>query len=133
LRAIMFFLGVSVSHVFVVGQAIAFTTISSASTGRATTLYNATRQLGAALGIAVLSTVLAAVKTSTVVRGLVVPDLTSYHAAFLVAAGISLTGAFVALTIKDRDAAAATGQYRRRVAATVPEATPAAVNPARDG
>ncbi len=109
LRVIMFFVGVSVSHVFVVGQAVAFTTISSASTGRATTLYNAIRQLGAAVGIAGLATVLGAF--STTVAGIAHPDLAAYHIAMRTSAAIALIGAAFALTVKDRDAAAATGQY----------------------
>ncbi|WP_308204678.1 MDR family MFS transporter [Frankia sp. R82] len=104
MRLAMFGLGYSMSHVFVPTQAAAFARISPAETGRASTLFNAQRQLGGAIGVAVLSTALAAVGTSHLVAGRPAPNLTSYHVALLVAAGIALLGALAALTIHDADA-----------------------------
>jgi EmrB/QacA subfamily drug resistance transporter len=104
MRALMFALGLAMSHVFVPAQAAAFARISSADTARGSTLFNATRQLGGAVGVAVLTTVLAAVGVAHTVAGHSVPDLASYHVGFLAAAGLALLAAGAALTIKDEDA-----------------------------
>ncbi len=58
-RILMFLAGYAMAHVFVPSQAAGFATISSAATGRASTLFNALRQLGSAVGVALLSTVVA--------------------------------------------------------------------------
>jgi EmrB/QacA subfamily drug resistance transporter len=104
MRVAMFGLGYSMSHVFVATQAAAFARISPAETASASTLFNAQRQLGSAVGVAILSTVLAAVGATHRVAGRTAPNLTSYHAAFLTAAGLALLGAAAALTIHDADA-----------------------------
>ncbi len=105
MRVLMFLLGYSMAHVFVPSQAAAFATISRASTGRASTLFNANRQLGSAVGVAVLSTILATVGlVGHTARG-TVPNLGAYHLAFAAAAVIALIGATIALAISDRDAA----------------------------
>jgi MFS family permease len=107
MRALMFGLGYSIAHVMISMQAAAFATISPTSTGRASTLFNANRQLGGAIGVAVLSTVISAVGPVHQVAGRTVADLTAYHAAFLTAAAIALAGAVLALiVVKDADAAA---------------------------
>jgi hypothetical protein len=88
------------------GQTAAFATISFADTGRASALANALRQLGAALGVAMLGQVLSVVgPTRQSATGTVVPNLTAYHAAFLAAALFALVAAGIALAISDRDAA----------------------------
>ncbi len=103
MRGLMFVLGFCMAHVMVPSQAASMAQIDRASTGRASTLFNAVRQLGSALGIAVLSTVLSAVGfTVTRVRG--APDLAAYHWAFAVAAGLAFVGAVLALSIQDEDA-----------------------------
>jgi EmrB/QacA subfamily drug resistance transporter len=107
MRLLMFFTGAGMAYVFIPVQASAFTTISPASTGRASALYNAQRQLGAALGIALLSTVLGIVGPVNVgANGSVQPNLAAYHIAFLAAAALALIGAGTALVIRDRDAEA---------------------------
>jgi Na+/melibiose symporter-like transporter len=93
------------AQVFVSCQAAAFATISLPDTGSASSIFNSGRQLGSALGVAVLATVLAAVGTTTQVDGHTVANLAAYHAAFLTAAGIALIAAAIALTIRDADAA----------------------------
>jgi EmrB/QacA subfamily drug resistance transporter len=105
MRVLMFVLGYSMAHVFVPSQAAAFATISRASTGRASTLFNANRQLGSAVGVAVLSTILATVGLIKHTAGATVPNLTAYHLAFAAAAVIALIGAVGALAIRDSDAA----------------------------
>jgi len=84
----------------------AFATISSASTGRASAFYSAQTQLGAALGVAILGSVLSIFGPTTLnASGTVEPNLVAYHAAFLAAAVLALIAACIALTVSDRDAA----------------------------
>ncbi len=104
MRLLMFAMGLSMAQVFIPTQAASFATISKADTGQASSLFNSQRQLGSALGVAIVSTVLALVGTERVVAGHPVADLAGYHSAFLVAAAIALVGAGVALAIKDSDA-----------------------------
>jgi EmrB/QacA subfamily drug resistance transporter len=106
MRILMFAMGLSMGPVIISSQAASFATVSNADTGYASSLFNSQRQLGSAVGVALLATVLALVGTTHVVAGHVAANLTAYHAAFLVAAGVALVGAAVALTIKDVDAAA---------------------------
>jgi EmrB/QacA subfamily drug resistance transporter len=127
MRLLMLALGLSMSHVFVPGQAAAFATISPASTGRASTLFNASRQLGSAVGVAILSTVLALVGVTRQVGGHASPHLAAYHWAFVTAAAIAVLAAVVAaLTVDDR---AAAPSMRRRAGAPVEAQTQAAEGP----
>ena len=105
MRVLMFSLGLVMSQVFVSSQAAAFATVSLPDTGSASSLFNSGRQLGSALGVAVLATVLAAVGTTHQVAGRTEANLAAYHAAFLTAAGIALITSAIALTIHDADAA----------------------------
>jgi MFS family permease len=104
-RVDMFVAGYGMSHVFVPSQAAGFATIAPADTGRASTMFNAIRQVGSAVGVALLATVIAAVGPVRVVDGHVSPNLTAYHVAFLVAAGVALLAGIGALTVSDADAA----------------------------
>jgi EmrB/QacA subfamily drug resistance transporter len=104
-RALMFALGLAISHVFVPSQAAAFASISQAATGRASTLFNTARQLGGALGVAILTTVIAAVGVTHQVNGHLAPNLAAFHWGFATAALIALVAATVAWQIDDRDAA----------------------------
>jgi EmrB/QacA subfamily drug resistance transporter len=106
MRLLMFILGYGMAHVFTSAQAAGFATISGADTAKASTVFNALRQLGGAVGVAFLSTVVAEVGPVTVTAaGHAVPNLTAYHAAFLTAAAISVVAALFALRIDDRAAA----------------------------
>jgi hypothetical protein len=102
----MFSMGLGIGHVIMSTQASSFATVSGADTGYASSLFNSGRQLGSALGVALLATVLAGIGTTKVVAGHHVPNVQAYHVAFLVGAGIALIGSAVALTIHDADAAA---------------------------
>jgi MFS family permease len=117
MRVLMFVLGYGMSHVFVPSQAAGFATISPAATARASTLFNALRQLGGAVGVAVLSTVVAAVGPVHVVAGRAHPNLTAYHTAFLVAAALSVLAGIVATTVNDADAAGTMVRRGRRARA----------------
>ena len=107
MRVLMFLTGSGMAYAFLPVQTAAFATISSASTGRASALFNAQRQLGSALGVAVLGEVLSAVgPTLLSANGTQRPNLAAYHAAFLAAAVLALTAACIALAVSDEDAAA---------------------------
>ena len=105
MRVLMLALGTCIGQVLVSTQAAAFATVSHEQTGHASSLFNSQRQLGSAIGVALLATVLDAVGTVHVVYGHPVPHLAAYHVAFLAAAGMALVGAAVSLGIHDADAA----------------------------
>jgi EmrB/QacA subfamily drug resistance transporter len=105
IRTLMFALGLSIAHVFVPSQAAAFATISPAATGRASTLFNTARQVGSAVGVAILTTVIATVGVTHHVDGHTAPNLAAFHWAFGVAALTALAAAVVAWRINDADAA----------------------------
>src|SRR5215216_6033233 len=108
-RALMFVVGAGMAYVFLPNQAASLATISRSDTGRATTIANIQRQLGAAVGVAALGSVLA-------VAGAVGGNTTSfmaYRVAFLVAAVLALVGAVSALRVPD-DEATETMQVRAK-------------------
>jgi EmrB/QacA subfamily drug resistance transporter len=105
MRGLMVLLGLSQAHVFTPAQAAAFATISPAATGRASGMFNAGRQLGGAVGVAILSTVISAVGVLHHVGGQLRPNATAYHWAFVTAAAVALLAAFLAQEIDDRAAA----------------------------
>jgi EmrB/QacA subfamily drug resistance transporter len=104
-RILLFFMGLGMGQVFVPAQAISFATISPADTGRASTLYNATRQLGGALGVSILTTALVLIGATHHVAGHVVANFTGYRVTFLLAAALCLVGVPWALVIRDAEAA----------------------------
>jgi MFS family permease len=101
-------------QVFVPAQAAAFATISSEATGRASTMFNAVRQLGGAIGVALLTTVIVLVGATHRVAGHQVANLASYRITFLVAAAVCLIAVGSSLSIHDADAAATIVPPRRR-------------------
>jgi EmrB/QacA subfamily drug resistance transporter len=105
-RGLMFAMGCGMAYIFLPNQAASLATISSAQTGRASTLSSVQRQVGAAIGVAVASSVLVAVGPIKEVAGGHEPNLNAYRAAFVVAAGFALIGSLIAQKVPDRDAAA---------------------------
>jgi EmrB/QacA subfamily drug resistance transporter len=126
-RLFMFALGFAMAQVFVPTQAAAFATISPAATGRASTMFNAVRQLGGAIGVALLTTVVVLVGATHRVAGHEVANLTAYRITFLVAAAAALAGVIPALSIRDSDAAATMPARRRRARDGRPEPAAAEV------
>lgn len=112
-RLLLFAMGLFLGQVFIPTQAAAFATISPAATGRASTLFNAVRQLGGAIGVAAFTTVIVGIGAVQVVGRHLVPNLTAYHAAFLSAAAFALVAGVVALRIDDAAAAATIVPHRR--------------------
>jgi EmrB/QacA subfamily drug resistance transporter len=102
IRFIMFGLGVCLAFCLIPLQASAFATIAPTDTGDASAIFNAVRQTGSAVGVAVLATVLSVLLPDAGEAG---DAATAYQTAFLVAAGLAVVGALVALTIRDSDAA----------------------------
>ncbi len=113
-RLLMLTLGLAMAQVFVPVQAASFATITPAATGRASTMFNAVRQLGGAVGVAVLTTVIVAVGPVHLVAGHEVANLTAYRVSFLVAAAICLCAVACSLSIRDADAASTIPALRRR-------------------
>lgn len=117
-RMLMFAMGCSIGQVFVAGQAVSFATISPSDTGRASTLYNALRQLGGAIGVAVLTTAVVIVGPLHHIGGHLVANFAAYRIAFLVAAVLCLGGIPWSLAIRDDEAAHTipTHQQKRKIA-----------------
>ncbi len=108
IRILMFFIGASMSFVFIPLQAAAFARIPSTDTGRASAIYNTQRQMASALGVAVLATVLTAsmpAMSEAGSAGFIDHQVAAYDRVFLVAAGIAALGVFVASRVHDADAA----------------------------
>jgi len=105
-RGLMFMLGTGMAFIFLPNQAASLATITREQTGRATTFMSVQRQLGAAFGVALLSSVLAGVGlTSVDAAGIESPNVSAYRAAFLTAAVLAVIGAAFALKVPDADAA----------------------------
>ncbi|HEU0115677.1 MAG TPA: MDR family MFS transporter [Thermomicrobiales bacterium] len=106
-RALMFLIGSGMAYIFLPNQAASLATISREQTGRASTFSSVQRQLGAALGVAILSTTLAFIGPTTVnALGQIAPNLAAYRGAFRVAALFAVVGALIALAVPDHEAAA---------------------------
>jgi EmrB/QacA subfamily drug resistance transporter len=132
MRLLMFCLGVAMGQVFVPAQAAAFASISPEATGRASTLFNVVRQLGGAVGVAALTTVIVTVGATRTAAGRAVANLAAYHVAFAVAAGVAAVGAAVALTIRDADAASTMVRRGRRRARPAGRAAPTGLTPGQE-
>ena len=104
-RLLLFSMGLFMAQVFVPCQTAAFATISREATGRASTLFNTFRQLGGAIGVAVLTTAIVLAGPTHLVAGHSTANLDAYRIAFLVAAAFCLLGVGAALSIRDTDAA----------------------------
>ncbi len=115
IRGLMFVLGWMMAQVIVPNQAASFAMITPASMGRASTFFNTMRQLGSAVGVAVLSTVLIGVGSAQASGGTAAPDMTAYHAAFFTAAVFALVAAGFSLSIHDSDAAETIVRRRKPV------------------
>ncbi len=123
MRALMFLVGAGMAFSFTSVQGASFATISSAQTGQASALFNAQRQIGSSIGVALLSSVMSAI--GLVYRGTngaTLPNYAAYHAAFIASAAIVLLAAGIGLFVRDKDAAS-TMQSKKQQAQqrTVPQ------------
>jgi predicted MFS family arabinose efflux permease len=106
LRVILFIMGFGVSMTFMPSQAAGFATIGPERTNVASTIFNAQRQLGGAIGVALLTAVIAALHPVRTIDGRAQANLGAFHTGLLVCAAVAVAGALAALTIRDSDAAA---------------------------
>ena len=103
---LMVLLGYGQSHTFMPIQAAAFDTVPRSKVGAGTALYNATRQAGAAVGVALAATVIGLIGVPADPAGAVVP----FRWALLTLALLPLLGSLLALfTLHDEDAAPSRG------------------------
>jgi hypothetical protein len=104
----MYARGLSMAFVMVPMQASSFVTIPSEKTGRASSLLSTNRQVGAALGVATLATVLASRTNALVARatplGEIAARTTAFHQAMAASAAIALIGVVASYYIHDSDA-----------------------------
>lgn len=96
---LMFFTGGSFGFATSPSQAAGMATISAARTGQASTLQNTLRQAGAAVGVALVGTILGAAHAGPA-------SLTGFHVAFAVAACLMVAGVVLSVWVRDSDAAA---------------------------
>ncbi|UOY87051.1 MDR family MFS transporter [Bacillus glycinifermentans] len=106
LRMLLFLAGFFLGHAVGAVQVTSFANIPSASMGRATTLFNVQNRLGSALGVAIMSCLLAVMSRHT--EG-ALPDLAAYRTALLGAAGFLIAAFCFGLGIRDADAAPGMG------------------------
>jgi MFS family permease len=126
IRVLTFCSGAASGWCVIAIQTSAFSTISSADTGRGAALFQTQSRISGGVGVAVLVTVVAAASPHGAHEATGAVLVPAFHLAFLTAAAIAAAGTLVALTIRDTDAAATMGT-RQRVAAPAPPA--AAVPP----
>jgi EmrB/QacA subfamily drug resistance transporter len=111
IRAIMFLRGLFLAFTFIPLQAASYARITPEQTGRASSIYSTQRQLGAAMGVAILSTVLISNIPAKFGRTVVPEALrggftSAFHTAFAVAIGFTFLAGLLSLGIRDADAAA---------------------------
>jgi MFS family permease len=117
LRAIMFIMGFGVAAVFLPSQAAGFATVGAERTSVASTIFNAQRMIGGAIGVALLTAIITALHPVRPVGGLAEASLPAFRSGLLVCAGVAVAAALAALTVRDADAAPTMIRPRRRTAA----------------
>ena len=108
----MYARGLTMAFVMVPMQAASFVTIPAAKTGRASSLLSTNRQVGAALGVATLATILTSRTTSLVARAAPLgaaairnAKATAFHQAMFASAVIGFVGVVASYFVHDSDAA----------------------------
>jgi EmrB/QacA subfamily drug resistance transporter len=116
IRLIVFSRGATMAFVMIPMQVASFATVPAAKTGRASSLSNTNRQVGSALGVAVLATVLAS-RTRALTGGvqsasaLLDARVTAFHQAMVASAAIACLGVIASWFIHDEDAAITLGGH----------------------
>jgi EmrB/QacA subfamily drug resistance transporter len=111
IRALMFARGIFLAFAFIPLQAASYAKISPEATGRASAIFSTQRQLAGAVGVAVLSTVLASTIPQKFELSVVAPELvqkytTAFHWTFLAATLLTFLAAGLSLLVRDEDAKA---------------------------
>ena len=111
-RLLMYARGLTMAFVMVPMQAASFVTIPPHKTGRASSLSSTNRQVGAALGVAILATVLVSRTTALVgdaagkgAAAVLDARTTAFHQAMFASAVIGFIGVVAAWFVRDSDAA----------------------------
>ncbi len=108
-RGLLFAAGFANSTAFLPLQTSMFTTIAPSDTGHASAIFNAQRQSALAIGVAILS---------TVVAGSHGPIVSAFHHAYIAAALIALCGGVACLTLVHDSDASATMVRSRKIASS---------------
>jgi len=110
IRLLMILRGLGMGLTFIPLQAAAFAQITPEKSGRASALYSAQRQAGAAVGVAALATIFLTRREAlvgTLEGAAALPQtVAAYHQAMMGAALMSIIGVVAASFIRDSDAAA---------------------------
>ena len=107
IRFLLFGVGIFLGQTVGAVQIAAFAQIPPAAMGRASTWFTVQNRLGSAIGMAILSAVLAVAGTTRVTAtGTLEPNMIAYRLALLGAAAFLFIGLWFALMIRDADAAA---------------------------
>jgi EmrB/QacA subfamily drug resistance transporter len=111
IRGLMFARGLCLAFAFIPLQAASYARISPEATGRASAIFSTQRQLGGAVGVAVLSTVLASTIPQKFGLTVVAPELvhkytTAFHWTFFAATLLTFSAAGLSLLVRDEDAKA---------------------------
>jgi EmrB/QacA subfamily drug resistance transporter len=111
IRAIMFTRGLMLAFSFIPLQAASYARITPEQTGRASAVFSTQRQLGAAVGVAALSTMMLSKVPRPFGPGVVEPAYragftNAFHWAFGLAALFTFVAGILSMTINDEDAAA---------------------------
>jgi EmrB/QacA subfamily drug resistance transporter len=109
IRCLCFALGVFVAFIMLPSQTSAFAQITPAETGHASAIFNTLQRALASLGVAVLATVLSLGGGDVVHRR---PSMAAFHWVFAANVALAAAGAALSLRIRDADAASAMGARR---------------------
>ena len=128
IRGLMLVRGFGFGLMLVPLQAATFATIASSDTGRASSLYSASRMVGQSLGVALIATVLTnrlayhgAFLGSAAPAQIKDNALLAFRDGFIIAGVLTLIGMVVALFIKDRDAEATMRPRTKATTSAAPE------------
>ena len=113
IRLLMYGRGLAMAFAFIPLQAATFASVAPEDTGRASSLFSTQRQVGAAIGVATLASVLATRTTTLVAKAaangptaVLNARVTAYHQALFASAIFAAIGMVAALFVHDSDAAA---------------------------
>lgn len=128
IRGMLFAVGLCLGHTVGAVQIAAFSNVPPVSMGRATTWFAVQNRLGPAIGMAVLSAIMAAMASGQLANGAVEAansgqlemNLLAYRTALLGAAAFLLFGLCAAFRIQDSDAAATMKSRQSSTPATKP-------------
>ncbi len=132
IRILMFLRGLCMGFAFVPMQAASYATISTADTGRASSIFSTQRQIGVSLGVAILASILTSHMQLDQILGpgadpaTVARALDGFHLAFGVAVLLAFMAGFAALFVSDREAAGTMRARRPRQVARASVPVPAA-------